>query len=893
MASFFGFNTALPGRDTGRRQQQQPSAYTNDDTFGDELGGSLEDDVSGNPLTDGNASRVDELMEQKYAYGDPADVGLEGDTALQGLEDDNESLNDETFGGSAAVENVGQDFDFAAGGALRSEGAFPMEQRRPSERQQPVHGAYHDSSHQLYSNDMPDEVPRRPSELNRESLAEIWGKENNAGPSRDQQQHHVQTQPHPSSHYGTVARPVTLEELEAQMRRQRLSARPDVPPHMQGGPGPQMGGGALDNARLQGYAQPQMDPRLRSVEEIEALMRAQREGGARPQQGPAYPIPQQGPQYRQQQQYGQPLAERQAHPDGRLPMSNVYQQQPPNRNNSPQQIQQQQQQLQQQQRERQFQYVDNENRGQQQQRSPMQLGHFLPPQQRGPMGSPQHQHQHQQQQQFNQQGYGRYDQQQQRGQFVDRRPDIRTREEKYRGTMTQREKELIAKIQISQLVTDNPYRDDFYYIVYKSLTSANQNQEDADATSANAGKSAKGGLNWQQSLLMDQTRAPGSNATNKMQQQMQRLIEGRKQKAKGNSLSLEGALGKIALSSVRNPRQILQVDSAGKENKDANPAPKSAHHTPKQVLKQIEKAYSDVLELEVLKRQGPPTDGENVEEETEAYHAKISNLTNGLWRILGVAEPVPLNYPHPLAAFLSYAKGKKVFPRVFRFLPREHALAVITTILARLESLDVCKPNYTPDDLELFMGNVVPTVVTIVMDLPLFVVNACMRIILERHNMVWVAKTKPGLAFLTMFLSRAEMVKQGAGGPQGFQVAEQELSMWTEIYNFLFASLHNSFANLFPSSVSNASNSFSNGNNSSNIYAGDVYVWQFLAALAVGATTVDHQRVLLTEVRDKVLETARRTDDPKSLANVNLFLNALGLGIDARQLVDMSSSSGF
>lgn len=39
--------------------------------------------------------------------------------------------------------------------------------------------------------------------------------------------------------------------------------------------------------------------------------------------------------------------------------------------------------------------------------------------------------------------------------------------------------------------------------------------------------------------------------------------------------------------------------------------------------------------------------------------------------------------------------------------------------------------------------------------------------------------------------------------------------------------------------------------------------------------------------RSNILEASRRTDNPKSTANVNLFLNALGLGIDASQLAGM------
>lgn len=69
----------------------------------------------------------------------------------------------------------------------------------------------------------------------------------------------------------------------------------------------------------------------------------------------------------------------------------------------------------------------------------------------------------------------------------------------------------------------------------------------------------------------------------------------------------------------------------------------------------------------------------------------------------------------------------------------------------------------------------------------------------------------------------------------------------------------------------------------------DVHVWRFLAAMAVGAS-VDQQHVLVTEVREQVLENviaaqATRLAPEKSaqrIANVNLFLHALGL--DASQV---------
>jgi hypothetical protein len=41
-------------------------------------------------------------------------------------------------------------------------------------------------------------------------------------------------------------------------------------------------------------------------------------------------------------------------------------------------------------------------------------------------------------------------------------------------------------------------------------------------------------------------------------------------------------------------------------------------------------------------------------------------------------------------------------------------------------------------------------------------------------------------------------------------------------------------------------------------------------------------------IRENVIQTAK-TDHPRALENVNLFLTALGLNIDAKQLAAMSS----
>ncbi|ORY49921.1 hypothetical protein BCR33DRAFT_713521 [Rhizoclosmatium globosum] len=378
--------------------------------------------------------------------------------------------------------------------------------------------------------------------------------------------------------------------------------------------------------------------------------------------------------------------------------------------------------------------------------------------------------------------------------------------------------ETIAKIQIAQLVSENPLRDDFYYQIYSQFRSGE-------------GNVSTGGANWKQNI-------------SEMQAQMKKLIEGKKMKPKGTTLAMEGALGKISLTSVKNPRKLIQINQAAKE----------VHAVPTFSL------YSCVLNIEMLKRRQPDPEDFGTEEDEQL--------------------------PHPFPYFLSYSKGKRVFPRIIPYLTPDQMFSALTTLFSRAESLDVCNmPAGSQDEaIDLFISTVIPPLVSFISEVPLQVVNAFMRILLERHNMVWLAKSKAGLAFLALLLSRAEILKQGGGTQQGLRPpAADDLSLWTELYNFLFASLQGNFAAIFPPAL-----------------ADDTVVKHttsiHLAVLGrYGCRRHECRppRVLLTEVRDKIFETSRRgnssedPDDIRALANVNLFLNALGLGIDASQLAAM------
>jgi len=131
-------------------------------------------------------------------------------------------------------------------------------------------------------------------------------------------------------------------------------------------------------------------------------------------------------------------------------------------------------------------------------------------------------------------------------------------------------------------------------------------------------------------------------------------------------------------------------------------------------------------------------------------------------------------------------------------------------------------------------------------------------------NIDMVARTRIGVSMLTMILSRAELIKQGGS------VDEQEWQEWVNKYNGFFDALEPSLPNIFPGTVNTGE---------------DVYVWQFLAAIGIGASPEQQQRLVMA-VKDRVMETVSlaKTLPPamssQRLANVNLFMRSIGLDVE-------------
>lgn len=477
------------------------------------------------------------------------------------------------------------------------------------------------------------------------------------------------------------------------------------------------------------------------------------------------------------------------------------------------------------------------------------------------------------------------------------------------GLMTPQDKNFITRVQLQQLVaatgnTNDPdpetaLVEDFYYQVYSQIRGApRQHPTQPLGHFAQTYLFQTGGRRGGPQGRRQQVN--GDNHMQRMQQQVQRAVEATKLKPKNNQLILEGSLGKISFSNAKTPRPLLNIKR--NEKSDA-PRPQSSRDASavspsdrKSIMRNIESVYTALMRLEDLERQTPPPPTDDPESVTRhmEWNEQMKHLNNTLWNDLKVLEPIVpgSTVTHPFIAFLSFGKGKKAIRRIFRHIDQEQRLTILTMIVVHLDQLDVIAqaqiapgdtqpPPVVREDIELFSQVVMPSLLGFVTETGMNVIIGLMGIVLEQTNVIRVSRTKIGLGILTMFLSRAELVKQSG------QVDKGDWKSWTESYDRLFNILEPTLGDIFPGPVNTGD---------------DVYIWQFLAAMGVGASPDQQQRLviavkcvatlflpfsLLTSiVRDRVMETVTQSKTlppdmaSQRLGNVNLFMRAIGLDVE-------------
>ena len=422
------------------------------------------------------------------------------------------------------------------------------------------------------------------------------------------------------------------------------------------------------------------------------------------------------------------------------------------------------------------------------------------------------------------------------------------------GLMTPQDKNFITRIQLQQLMSatgnanegdpDVALNEDFYYQVHRQIRGgprANPQQPLSHFAQTYLLQTGGrlGGFNRRH-------HRGGDNHLQRMEQQVQRAVEAAKQKPKNKQLVIEGSLGKISFSNAKTPKPLLNIkknesgDPTGKARAAHRKDPHLSTNNRRNILKDIEGIYSMLMKIEdeARKEPAPPVPEappENIEKHMEWRHG-MQELNEELWLSMKVLEPIdPSLQSHPFIAILSYSKGKKAIPRVFRHLSSEQRVTMLTLIVIHLDILDVIRlgqlqpgetqlPTASREAIDLFSAAVTPSLFMYVSEAPLFNVIGLLGLILDRVNVHAVARTRVGLSILTMLTSRATLVREANA------TDESEWQQWTQLYDRLFDTLEPIMGQIFPGSVNSGE---------------DIYVWQFLAAIGSGASPEQQQRLVI------------------------------------------------
>ncbi|WFD43856.1 DNA topoisomerase 2-associated protein pat1 [Malassezia psittaci] len=527
---------------------------------------------------------------------------------------------------------------------------------------------------------------------------------------------------------------------------------------------------------------------------------------------------------------------------------------------------------------------------------------------------------------------------------------------RYNGLMSGSDKDFITRIQISHLVTPDPYADDFYAHVFFAVRGGGRKVVLPTPASNGVNSPNASGNPTDDKKPVKRRLTRHENAMLRMQQQVERLVENRKKReAKGSVASLSGTLGRVSLSSANKPRQILQVinnttpvseqdksksETSGAEDAmrvalqgaslddaslRAHDAQKHQALTRRESLVILERLYAIVLRLEQLRREPAlDNDADVLREQTQ--------LSETLWNELRVLDPLEVSDPHPFVSLLNHVKGKRLLPRALRLLDAEQGLTTLTMLIALFSSLDAVRDysnfeQYQASDalphvararlnasqaaeigrsIEAFGNSVLFNMISLINQAPLRIISGMLALLMERNDIVSVSKTRPGISILTVLLSRAETLRQKASNPVGLEddaPTADEIEQWSNVFGVLLDRLaaNGMLSQLFPSTRIQATLPFGvdlylahaarNPRTRFDLDAEDEPVWNAMALFAIHSDLNQQQR-LVQELREKILSTIIAAKEAKSkgsqleesvrIHNVNLLLHALNL--DAAQI---------
>uniref|UniRef100_A0A4W5RXI7 Protein PAT1 homolog 1 n=1 Tax=Hucho hucho TaxID=62062 RepID=A0A4W5RXI7_9TELE len=220
----------------------------------------------------------------------------------------------------------------------------------------------------------------------------------------------------------------------------------------------------------------------------------------------------------------------------------------------------------------------------------------------------------------------------------------------YSNLMTQREKEWVAKIQMMQLQSTDPYLDDYYYQNYFEKMEKRQERDRDGVRKEHTTK-----LITPQVAKLEHTYRP---------------------------VQFAGSLGKLTVSSVNNPRKMIDTVVTSRTD-DEEKREKQVWNKRRQILYTVEKMYSLLLEVQDFEKRFMQTP----EEQREALLEQHKTHTLQLYASLREKEWDDRVSDEQCLLIMSVRKGKRLISRLIPFLPPLQAAAVVMGIARNLPAL--------------------------------------------------------------------------------------------------------------------------------------------------------------------------------------------------------------
>lgn len=402
---------------------------------------------------------------------------------------------------------------------------------------------------------------------------------------------------------------------------------------------------------------------------------------------------------------------------------------------------------------------------------------------------------------------------------------INMENDKFKGFMNLYDRELVTKIHISQLRTEQPLIEDFYYQALVRKKRDKREEEGSDRSHF----------------------LPLPRMTEHARQRRAQATPG------GLDMKdLKRALGTLTTVSSRKPRLRMAPPEHKSINIDAGNA-----------VMLIEACYVHVLIIEdVLLR------GEQDGMEPETKSQTINDAYQNISKFIG--------NPDRLAVILSWPKGRRLVGKALRLLHSTKGFGriVLESLTSALPLLPFVRDatNKPSSDVEHFVDVVMTPLVPVLVQLTWIDLFATLNTILDNSLLDWVCKTKAGLVFTCIILSRLELLKNT--DPESDDATRFSTYYMDKIYQALSDHLSEFFAFLPTQKIEPGMKP------ATSVTSHSYYIWQFMALLALNMED-ERKRAIVLELRERILAIVAQ-GERSEVKHLNVFLNALGL--DAEQL---------